>query len=341
MSFQSQTPGTHFNSLLQPLGSFAGDLHFYMRHSFCAYQAAAPQAPSPANEAGVQADGKAASQAPSADSQPSSNSSSFTTPIMAESSRSKAKTAAAVAQPSEATNGLSHRQSHAFGTSPHAAPAELPKASAKRAQRDTESAGPSSTAVHLRVSTGQHPSHPSMAEPAPATYASSVTSATSADDSAEVQGCRGSRDGVASSGQSTSSGWHPHDPEHLIVNGLGGAFLHPTHVFSPSRFVSGVVCCTALLSLFRITALLPLHCPALPFILLPSPLLPCPPLYSPALPFIALSSLLFSCPSLLCPFLPSPTTPCFLFSNQVHAAASSTPPLSLPPKASFSSISFR
>lgn len=31
---------------------------------------------------------------------------------------------------------------------------------------------------------------------------------------------------------------HPHDPEHLIVNGLGGAFLHPTHVFAPARFAS-------------------------------------------------------------------------------------------------------
>lgn len=26
------------------------------------------------------------------------------------------------------------------------------------------------------------------------------------------------------------------DPEHLICNGMGGAFLHPTHVFSYSRF---------------------------------------------------------------------------------------------------------
>lgn len=26
------------------------------------------------------------------------------------------------------------------------------------------------------------------------------------------------------------------DPEHLIVNGLGGAFLHPTHMFSGARF---------------------------------------------------------------------------------------------------------
>ena len=41
--------------------------------------------------------------------------------------------------------------------------------------------------------------------------------------------------GVAAS---TSSNLHPYDPEHLIVNGLGGAFLHPTHVFSASRFAS-------------------------------------------------------------------------------------------------------
>lgn len=150
-----------------------------------------------------------------------------------------------MAQHSQATNGLSPNDSFKFRPSLHAASAELAQGSAKHAQRDSESAGPSSTAVHLRVSTGQHSSHPGMIEPAPASYASSTTSATSADDYTEVQGGRGSGDGV-SAGQSTSSGWHPHDPEHLIVNGLGGAFLHPTHVFSPSRFVSGVPCCTLL-----------------------------------------------------------------------------------------------
>ena len=31
---------------------------------------------------------------------------------------------------------------------------------------------------------------------------------------------------------------HPHDPEHLIVQGMGGAFLHPTHVFAAARFGS-------------------------------------------------------------------------------------------------------
>lgn len=35
-----------------------------------------------------------------------------------------------------------------------------------------------------------------------------------------------------------SANLHPYDPEHLVVNGLGGAFLHPTHVFTSARFAS-------------------------------------------------------------------------------------------------------
>jgi hypothetical protein len=31
-------------------------------------------------------------------------------------------------------------------------------------------------------------------------------------------------------------GWHLNDPEHLVVCGSGGAFCHPTHVFSEARF---------------------------------------------------------------------------------------------------------
>ncbi len=30
---------------------------------------------------------------------------------------------------------------------------------------------------------------------------------------------------------------HTFDPEHLIVNGAGGAFLHPTHIFAPACFL--------------------------------------------------------------------------------------------------------
>ncbi|KAK9862826.1 hypothetical protein WJX84_007158 [Apatococcus fuscideae] len=45
-------------------------------------------------------------------------------------------------------------------------------------------------------------------------------------------------DSLGADAASTSGNLHPFDPEHLIVNGLGGAFLHPTHVFSASRFAS-------------------------------------------------------------------------------------------------------
>ena len=29
---------------------------------------------------------------------------------------------------------------------------------------------------------------------------------------------------------------HQYDPDHYIVNGAGGAFLHPTHIFAAARF---------------------------------------------------------------------------------------------------------
>jgi len=155
---------------------------------------------------------------------------------------------------SQATSSSRHQSSHTHSThnlthgtkfgqsgqSTHAVPAAA-QTSSKQLGHGTMN-GTSSragAAVHLRVSTGQQ--KPSMAEPA--TYASSSTSATSADDVAELQSRSLSGDGASSSGQATVSGWHPHDPEHLIVNGLGGAFLHPTHVFSPSRFVSGMLTC--------------------------------------------------------------------------------------------------
>ena len=151
----------------------------------------------------------------------------------------------------QAADGLSNGFS--FGTSAHSMPAVpaalavLSNGSSKLAANGmmsssmggSASVGSGSGAVHLRVSTGrqQQPLQPSMAEPS--TYASSTTSVTSTDDVAELQSRRLSGDGASTSGQRTVAGWHPHDPEHLIVNGLGGAFLHPTHVFSPSRFVSG------------------------------------------------------------------------------------------------------
>ena len=93
----------------------------------------------------------------------------------------------------------------------------------------------------LRPSTGRL--HRKPKQPAQATIAeaeqqapdSSAASVASTEDAGDARDPLVSEDGAFTSG---TAGWHPHDPEHLIVNGLGGAFLHPTHVFSPSRFIS-------------------------------------------------------------------------------------------------------
>ena len=37
-------------------------------------------------------------------------------------------------------------------------------------------------------------------------------------------------------GGEPGAGWHLNDPEHLVVSGSGGGFLHPTHVFCYARF---------------------------------------------------------------------------------------------------------
>lgn len=204
----------------------AGDLHFYMRHSFQPYR------PQPSQDATQEAAAKQAND-------------------------SSAEPAAASLRPQTVDFGTSHGQTNGHlgesqmdrrrGSSPSmqstpAGPAELSKAAAKQlANGGTSSSsragmttpGMSNASVHLRVSTGQPPRL--AAEPS---YASSSTSVTSADDVAELQSRRLSGESASTSGPSAVSGWHPHDPEHLIVNGLGGAFLHPTHVFSPARFVS-------------------------------------------------------------------------------------------------------
>lgn len=241
------TPSVYTKMQIQtfiPWCSFpAGDLHFYMRHSFRPFQAAPaqPAQAEAAKEASMQPDFKAASQAASVVSQSSGSSSShYVSTGMAEPAVSSA-VKGGQALSGQPVNGLRHNHSFNFAPSMHAVPAGASNGSAKHAQHGTGAAASGSTAVHLRVSTGRQPSQVSMAEPASASYASSSTSATSAEDIAELQSRRQSGDGASTSGQSTSSGWHPHDPEHLIVNGLGGAFLHPTHVFSPSRFVSGAL----------------------------------------------------------------------------------------------------
>ncbi len=216
----------------------AGDLHFYMRHSFRPFQAQpsrrASQDP-PATAPSKPAD-KAASDPAPVDCTPYS-------PTGMSPAESHGTSFSSRHQSSDIPSAHNVTHGAKLGRSvqsTHAGPAVL-QTSSKQLGHGMMNGTSSSVGVpvHLRVSAAQW--KPSMAEPA--TYASSSTSATSADDVAELQSRRLSGDGASSSGHATVSGWHPHDPEHLIVNGLGGAFLHPTHVFSPSRFVSGMLTC--------------------------------------------------------------------------------------------------
>ena len=229
--------GHHFDDVckLTTCGFSAGDLHFYMRHSFRPFQAQPSRCASqdtPATVPSKPAD-KAASEPAPVNFTPYS-------PTGMSPAESQVTSSSSRHQSSDIQSAHNVTHGAKLGQSMHAVPAE-PQTSSKQLGHGMMNGTSSSVGapVHLRVSTGQQ--EPSMAEPA--TYASSSTSATSADDVAELQIRRLSGDGASSSGQATVSGWHPHDPEHLIVNGLGGAFLHPTHVFSPSRFVSGMLTC--------------------------------------------------------------------------------------------------
>ena len=219
----------------------AGDLHFYMRHSFRPFRAQ-PSSPTPQEAARAALSRPAHRPA----SEPAFTDKSTHSPT----GRARFEAVGlgmapqAMAEKQAAADGLSSSvDALESAHSVHAAPAVVSKKSVNGmmgSSMDASAAsGSGSRAVHLRVSTGrQQPLPPIAAEPA--AYASSTTSVTSTDDAAELQSRRLSGDGASTSGQLTASGWHPHDPEHLIVNGLGGAFLHPTHVFSPSRFVSGM-----------------------------------------------------------------------------------------------------
>lgn len=172
-----------------------------MRHSFCPYQ---PQKP-----ALSQPPSRTTSSVPT--HQASSSQSSRATAVHVQASASGQKGSAA--SPSSCQSGkLSGKASIAaaqlHGNQPAAAQ------SAVTAQRSEQQSG-----VHF----DQY------------VLESSATS-TASDEVTDLPSQAGVEDPAASS--TTTAGWHPHDPEHLIVNGLGGAFLHPTHVFTPSRFIS-------------------------------------------------------------------------------------------------------
>lgn len=210
-----------------------------MRHSFRPFQPQPrrPTSSEAASAASSKPAGKAASEAVAADN-------SIYSPTGMTGSQATGSSSSDQSSHTHSADGLGHGIN--FGQtaqSMHAVPAAsqtVSKSVGDGMMNGTSNSSRDGPAVHLRVSTGQQ--QPLMAEPS--TYASSTTSVTSTDDLAELQSRRLSGDGASTSGQSTVSGWHPHDPEHLIVNGLGGAFLHPTHVFSPSRFVSGLSACS-------------------------------------------------------------------------------------------------
>lgn len=161
---------------------FAGDLHFYMRHSFRPYQ---PQMPAP--------------------SQTSSRSASFVSAHQESSPQAVHVQASSSGQKDVPVSSKAGKP----GGKGQAAAAKLPKSQPVNGKRSPQPT----------VRFEQH------------AVDSSATS-TASDEVAVSQ----LEDAAPSS--ATTAGWHPYDPEHLIVNGLGGAFLHPTHVFTPSRFIS-------------------------------------------------------------------------------------------------------
>ncbi len=57
---------------------------------------------------------------------------------------------------------------------------------------------------------------------------------------------------------------HTFDPEHLIVNGAGGAFLHPTHVFAGAAFVPPADPAAEATAALYSAARLPCSCRVLP-----------------------------------------------------------------------------
>ena len=183
----------------------AGDLHFYMRHSFCPSQ--------PQNQSS---------------SQPPSRSTSSSTAQQASSSHTSG------------TNGIHVHASvpdhKKVGASRHAGKSGnlVAKTSAAAA------AVQASLLEKIRpqgAAKGQNsPRSPGLKfeQQGPESSAAS----TASDEVTDLPSQLGVEDDAPSTASLRSAGWHPHDPEHLVVNGLGGAFLHPTHVFTPSRFIS-------------------------------------------------------------------------------------------------------
>ncbi len=105
------------------------------------------------------------------------------------------------------------------------------------------SAGPDTSGPALRVDTSSPVSHPRMT-PQAASMSSSWWPGHGARGGAGVghaalraSASVGSLLNAKEMGEGASAGpaWHLNDAEHRVVCGMGGAFLHPTHVFAGAR----------------------------------------------------------------------------------------------------------
>lgn len=189
----------------------AGDLHFYMRHSFCP---APPSQTADAFTAGFdlasrQPFGTAHQARPGASSSKHGRGSKQTSHAASEHPpviRETVHDSAASADGGDLSRASSAERQSLCSTA----------AQPERAQQ-------AGSIVSSQSNLSPSPSVMSLDEEAYATDSGFVA--------------RGSHAAQASMpGRHTN--YHPADPEHLIVNGLGGAFLHPTHVFASARFGS-------------------------------------------------------------------------------------------------------
>ncbi|KAK9823894.1 hypothetical protein WJX72_006230 [[Myrmecia] bisecta] len=193
----------------------AGDLHFYMRHSF------KPSAPAPKPSNSDHLNSVDAMQPTSPGASSFSQAASVNTPL---------------------------------GTSPDSARSGLSVSFARSGRVTPLGSSPTGSFVLGGKSRLGGPHLPSIKINAAASTASSVgeqsraSSIISSDDLAEIHNMKEIYQelaevlGADANGPAVASAvrgnLHPYDPEHLIVNGLGGAFLHPTHVFANARFAS-------------------------------------------------------------------------------------------------------
>ncbi len=176
----------------------AGDLHFYMRHSWTPAQAQQQQCHPPPAPAHADPAGSArATRGPD----------SMTSPKARAGSRLRDQ----------------HLHQHQHTASPARVASPSPPAQPEPHAGNGLHNGPNGpdSAAHAGPESGLRPPRLQMDGPGADAVESTALPA--------VRPCPGCEARAAWSR-------HPLDPEHLVVNGGGGAFLHPTHVFAGCRF---------------------------------------------------------------------------------------------------------